>query len=404
LGTKTQKKDINMRLCVISSLYHPFLGGLGRQAQLLTEKFAEEGLKVFVITRKMKGTPSAFFSPKVKVYRVWSIRPYIHTFEKVKLINILISLTFSISCAILVFRKRRCYDVVHFHGASLPLFSQILLLKFLDKKIIAKVAAANIGTEAGSFRGRFFGIGNLLTRLLRLADAFIATTIEIENGLLNDGFSNKKIMRIPNFIDFKVFSPASIRKKIELRKELDFSGYRIVLFSGKFIVRKGVKVLLEAWREVIRKFPDAHLILLGDGPIFGEMIRKAVDLGIDSSVYFRGHMQRVTDFLQAADIFVLPSLQEGMPNSLLEAMACGLAPVATRIGGVTDIIIDNENGVLVEPDDSYSLAQGILKLLVEKELVRRIALNAHQTIRDFYSIEDISKSYRVLYQNLLNFS
>jgi glycosyltransferase involved in cell wall biosynthesis len=404
LGAETGKKDMNIRLCVVSSLYHPSLGGLGRQAQLLTERLAEEGIKVFVIARRLKGTPSATFSPKVKVYRAWSIRPYIHTFEKIKLVNIFISLTFSMNCALLLIRERRSYDVVHFHGASLPVFSQILLLKLLRKKVIAKVAAANIGIEAGSLSGRYFGVGYLTRRLLRFVDAFIATTTEIEKGLLNDGFSAEKIKRIPNFIDFTVFSPASMKKKQKLRKQIGLKGKKIVLFSGRFIGRKGIRVLLEAWRDVIKKSPSAQLILLGDGPLFDKMKRMAEEFSIDGSVEFRGHILQVTDFLQAADIFVLPSLQEGMPNSLLEAMACGLAPVATRIGGVVDIIIDDKNGVLVEASDFQELTQGLLKLLNEKELVRVIGSNAYQTIRDFYSLDNITARYSEVYQSLLNVS
>ena len=162
MGTETGKKRLNIRVCVVSPLYHPSLGGLGRQAQLLTERLAAEGLNIFVIARRMKGMPQATYSPAVKVYRAWSIKPYLHNFEEVRLINILVSLTFSLSCALLLFQKRREYDVVHFHGASLTLFFNLPILKIFGKKVIAKVAAAKVGTEAGSLKGHYFGIGNLI--------------------------------------------------------------------------------------------------------------------------------------------------------------------------------------------------------------------------------------------------
>jgi glycosyltransferase involved in cell wall biosynthesis len=390
----------DLRVCVVSPLYHPSLGGLGRQAQLLTEKLAENGMQMLVIARRMKGMPPAVFNPKVKILRAWSMRPYTYTFEKVKLTNILISLTFSLSCAFLLIRERNKYDIVHFQGASLPLFLNLPLLTFLRKKVLAKVASANLGIEAGSLRGRYLGLGNFISKLLLLVDAFIATTEEIENGLRRDGFSGEKIKRIPNFIDFSVFGTATADQKKHLKNKLGLGKDPCVVFSGRFIQRKGINFLLEAWKKVVGNVATARLILLGDGPLLGEMKTLTRELGIGDSVDFRGHVHEVPDFLRAADIFILPSLQEGMPNALLEAMACGMAPVGTRIGGVVDLIQEGVNGILAEPGDSDGLAEGMLKLLRDKHLADAIALRSYETIRDHYHLDSIVPRYRDLYQKL----
>ena len=392
---------MNFRLCVVAPLYHPSLGGLGRQAQLLTERLAGEGIQIFVIARRMKGMPPAEFNAKVKVYRAWSIKPYIHTFEKVKLGNILISLTFSVSCAFLLIRRRKEYDIVHFHGASLPLIFNISLLKLLRKKAIAKVAAANVGTEAGSLKGRYFGLGMFFIKLLGMVDAFIATTGEIEMGLLGDGFPAEKINRIPNFIDFTVFGPATADEKEHLKKKLGLGEYPQVVFSGRFIERKGISFLLRAWKIIVDRASHARLILLGDGPLLENMKTLAKNLGITDSVDFRGHVRDIQDYLRAADIFILPSLQEGMPNSLLEAMACGIAPVGTRIGGVVDLVNHGANGILVEPGDVDSLADGMLKLLKDEHFTNAIAQRAGETIRDSYHLDTIAPKYRELYMRLM---
>ncbi|HBO84301.1 MAG: hypothetical protein A2073_01525 [Deltaproteobacteria bacterium GWC2_42_11] len=399
--TISGKKGLNIRLCVVSALYHPSLGGLGRQAQLLTERLAEEGIDIFVIARRMKGMPQAVFSPKVKVYRAWSIKSNLHNFEEVRFVNIMVSLTFSFSCAILLFLKRKKYDIVHFHGASLPLFFNLPLLKILRKKVIAKVAAAKIGTEAGALQGRYLGLGNLIIRLLQRVDAFVATTAEIEEGLRGDGLSATKISRIPNFVDFALFAFLSTEIKNPLKVRMGFGNSPLVTFSGRFIPRKGINFLLRAWKEVIKDFPDARLLFLGDGPLLCDMEKMARDLDIIGSVDFRGHINNITNFLHATDIFVLPSLQEGMPNSLLEAMACGLPVVATQIGGVVDVVKDGENGVLVEPGNYHDLAKGILKLLRGKEFARRIAFNAFCSIKKFYSLDNIARKYIELYKELL---
>lgn len=386
-----------MRLCIVSALYHPSLGGLGRQAQLLTERLSEEGVDLFVIARRMKGMPPAVFNTKVKVYRAWSIKPYLHNFEEVRPVNILISLTFSMSCALLLFWKRKEYDIVHFHGASLPLFFTLPMLKVFRKRVVAKVAAAKIGTEAGSLRGRYGGVGNLIIRLLHGVDLFIATTSEIEAGLREDGFPRTKIRRISNFVDFHLFAPAPAHIKGQTKRRMGLENGPVVTFSGRFVLRKGIHLLLEAWKGVANDFPDARLLLLGDGPLLAEMRELATRLGIASSVDFLGHVPQVTEFLQATDLFVLPSLQEGMPNSLLEAMACGLPAVATRIGGVVDIIQDGENGILVDPGDVNGLAEGMRKLLKDEGLAGSIASRAFQTIQDFYSLDSIASKYVEIY-------
>lgn len=394
-------KSSNAKVCVISPLYHPSLGGLGRQAQLLTERLAEKGVRLFVIARRMKGMPQAVFSHDVKVYRAWSIKPYLHNFEEVTLVNILVSLTFSISCGFLLFRKRKDYDIVHFHGASLPFFINLPLLKIMKKKVVAKIASARLGIEPGSLKGRYYGLGNLIIKLLRKADVFIATTGEIEEGLLQENFPKPKINRIPNFVDFRLFSPASLDIKNKIKTKLEFGNAAVVTFSGgQFIPCKGLNFLIEAWRDVINVFSDARLLLLGNGPTMEDMKKLAMTLGIADSVEFCGRVSQITDYLHATDVFVLPSLQEGMPNSLLEAMACGLPVVATRIGGVVDIVKDGENGILVEAGDSKSLARGIIRLLNDREFAGHIASNAFQTIKNFYSLDSIAPKYVELYRRL----
>lgn len=389
-------------ICVVSPLYHPYLGGLGRQAQLLTERLAEEGMEVFVIARRMKGIPHAEFHPEVRVFKAWSLRPHVYHMPDVNLSNLLTSLSFCISCALILWRQRRRYKVVHFHGAGLPLILNLPLLKLLKKKVIAKVAAAGLGTEAGSLKGRYLGVGSLMAKALRWVDAFVATSDEIREGLLNDGVDERKIWRIPNFIDLKTYKQVEPSTKKELKKRLGLPDTPLVLYSGRFVVRKGINYLLEAWVGVQKDFPQARLVLLGEGMLFNEMKRLAEDLGISTTTYFLGHVTNVQEYLYVSDIFVLPSLQEGMPNSLLEAMACGLPVVATKIGGVVDIIEDGIDGVLVEPGNVRGLADKIIQLLRRKDIAERVAHNAYHKIKNHYSLDSVAQRYIQLYRSIIN--
>jgi glycosyltransferase involved in cell wall biosynthesis len=390
-----------IRLCVVSALYHPSLGGLGRQAQLLTERLAEDGVRVFVIARKMKGVPPAEFSPKVKVLRAWSLRPQVYHMPEVNLVNLFTSLSFCITCSWLLWKYRNQYDMVHFHGAGLPLVVNLPLLKLLRKKVIAKVAAAGLGTEAGSLRGRYFGMGTLLAKLLQKVDAFVAISEEIKEGLLRDRVEEARIWRIPNFVDLRQYRRAELSEKLQLRRRLKLPDGILVIYSGRFVQRKGIKYLLEAWVEVQREFPQARLLLLGDGQTHEDMKRYAERLGISKSVLFLGHVSNVQEYFCGADLFVLPSLQEGLPNALLEAMAVGLPVVATCIGGVEDVVENEKNGLLVPPADSRALAEAIKRLISDKDFAKELAHNGYLTVKERFSLDRIVKEYVSLYERLI---
>ena len=385
------------KICVVSPLYHLSLGGLGRQAVALTEMLAERGLNVFVVTRKLDVSPCDF-KDDVPIFRVWALRPKTYMLEDITLTNILISISFSISCALLLFKKRRDYTIVHFHGASIPLFINLPILKFLGKKVIAKVAAAKLGAEAGSLKGKYSIFGFLLRIALKRVNVFVAISKEIEEGLLEDGILLQRIQNIPNFVDTKIFSPA---KKEKIKENLNICGKKCVIYSGRLVARKGIEVLLLAWKDVLKIFPEARLIIIGEGPLERNLKNMADQLDVENTVGFIGRVDNIIDYLHATDIFVLPSFQEGLPNSLLEAMACRLPVVATRIGGVVDVVKDGENGILVNPGDSNDLTEGLLRLLKDDELAAYIALNAYKTIRNSYSIDSIATRYIELYRQLL---
>jgi glycosyltransferase involved in cell wall biosynthesis len=388
------------RVCVVSALYHPDLGGLGRQAQLLSERLRKEGVELFVIARKMEMDGRAAFSPSVEVVRVPSLFPKHHILEEISLKNILISVIFSLGCLYVLIRRRKSYDLVHFHGASVPLFVALPFLKWLGKKVVAKVAAANLGTEAGSLSGRYWPLGNVLARMMKRVDGFIAISAEIREGLIRDGIAQAKILDITNFIDPEIFRPPMSGEKTRLKERFGYSGKTLLLFVGRLVPRKGVPHLLETWKEVSPDFPDARLLILGDGPLLDVLVELATRLEISGTVHFAGRVDNVPEYLRVADVFVLPSLQEGMSNSLLEAMASGLPAVASRIGGVVDVVEDGKNGLLVDPADRFAFSESLRRVLRSAALRARLAQYAIETIRTSYGLEARVRSYRELYERI----
>lgn len=377
-----------MRVCIVCPVYHPELGGIGRQAVSLTEELNKIGINFFVITRKLKGAPS--FSPEVKSIKLWAFRPSVYRIEKKTLSNLMTSVTFSLNLLSTLIKKRKEYDLVHFHGASIPLLITIPFLKFFKKKVISKVSSAKLGIEAGSFYGRYWFLGKFFIHILRSVDAFVAISEEIKEGLLTDGYEQSRIYRIPNFVDISIFYPD--RKKETTDKT--------VIFTGALDKRKGADILLEAWKDVSETFPHGHLIILGNGPMKASLKMKAKDLGISDRVTFAGHVNNVPDYLRRVDLYVLPSLQEGLPNSLLEAMSCGLPVIASKIGGVVDVVEDGKSGVLFEPGNVLDLSSAMIRLLKDAELRQRLGAEARRRIVESFSIDRIAKEYIKLYEGL----
>lgn len=390
-----------LRVCVVSPLYHTSLGGVGRQALALTEKLESLGVRVFVVARKMKGAPKCRFSNQIRIYRVRAFRPYVHNLVGMSLLNLITSLSFSLGAALVLFKKRKEYDLVHFHGASLPLIFNIVSLKSYQKKVIAKVAAAKLGTEAGSLKGKYSILGLALIWMLKKVACFIATSKEIKEGLLKDGFDKDKIVRIPNFIDRSTFYPSDEQSKAQIKNKLGLSNTKIVTFSGRLVERKGVQILLEAWSRLMRDHQNIVLLILGGGPLEKKLKQQSRILGIEVCVKFCGFVNNIRDYLVVTDVFVCPSFQEGFPNSVLESMAYGLPVIGTKIGGVVDVIKDGENGLLVDAGDIDQLANAMKKLLSDGEYALTLGENALKTITRHYDLNVISSKYVELYRTLM---
>ncbi|MBU4320538.1 MAG: glycosyltransferase [Nitrospinae bacterium] len=150
-------------------------------------------------------------------------------------------------------------------------------------------------------------------------------------------------------------------------------------------------LMLELWHRVV---------ILGTGELMEDLRRSTVALGITEVVVFRGNVPNVLDYLQVTDLYLLTSEAEGMPNSLLEAMACRLPVIATKIGGVVDVIESGRNGILVPCGDVSALRDAILFLLSDPSERERLAVEAYRTIRENYYIEAVASRYADLYRSL----
>lgn len=384
--------------------YYPLVGGSEIQCRLLVRALARTGMPVIVFTRRVKpGLPT---HERVDGVPVWRLPPS-------GLGRVWKELGFAVTASLSLFRHRKKYGAVHLHsGTSLAGACAILTAKALGKRTVVKVATAgDIAKQVIEMTGRAAASPTLLHRMvnafinaaLKRADRMVCISREIHDELLRHGFATERIAVIPNAVDVNVFSPVNVSERKALRNRLGLPADRLLaVFSGRLIHRKGVDVLLSAWRELGARQRTAVLVILGSGATSLDdtehtLRLESQDLG--NSVRFLGERPEVLPYLQSADLFVFPSRREGLPNALLEAMATGLPCVASAIGGNTDLVTHGETGLLFESGNVKELARQLNRLLADPGLRARLGAAARSRAVAHYRMETLLPRFRTLYGN-----
>lgn len=238
---------------------------------------------------------------------------------------------------------------------------------------------------------------NMIDRLvLRDFGAVVAVSAAVRDKLLHSGIANDKVLLIRNGVDASKFGGAM--DVLEIRREFGFGATdKIIGAVGRLSREKGHSDLLQACERILTHEPNSRLLIVGDGPLRGELVRKAKALGLDQRVVFAGQRQDVAKLLSAMDVFVLPSLTEGQPMALLEAMAAGRAIVATAVGDVPAILKGGDAGILVAPGDTIGMADGILRLLRDASQASAYSRRAKTEVIEHYSSAAMAKEYLKVY-------
>ncbi len=366
--------------------FSPLEAGAEIQCRRLSRELVARGNPVLVLTQALPGAQSEDKVDTVPVYRVGATGN--------KKIN---SLVYVIAGFFWLLKRRTTLDVLHAHMASSPALLAAFAGKVFRKPTLLKFAGSRATGDVATSSATWYGRLKLL--LLRaFIGYFVCPSNEIRRELVRAGFPESKITVIPNGVDTTQFRPASPEEKNKLRQALGLPlNGTIILYSGRLEQGKGVEILVSAW-QALQPAQKAHLIIVGDGSLRSGLEQQA--RATSTPVIFFGWQENVEDFLRASDIFVLPSFGEGMPNSLLEAMACGLLCIATDIGGITELLRDKENGLLVPPRDTAALTAALRILLTDSAHSRTMGENARACMEKDLSLSIIASRYATLYQQL----
>jgi glycosyltransferase involved in cell wall biosynthesis len=373
-----------LRVCYVVSYFHPFASGAERQALAQGLELVRRGHVVHVITRSVPGYPV-----DEEDYQGIFIHRCVRTSDR----GPLFALSF-VSGVIRALRALRFeLDLVHTHQALWEAVATGLARPLLPGiPTLVQPASAGYYGEADELR-RTRGSA-LLRRMILRNTGLAAISAEIERQWLELGVPKGRIVRTASGVDADHFRPGASLLETRLLPRPR------VIFTGRLHPQKNLPLLLEAWKEVIRQV-SANLILVGPGSDRDALSQLAVQLGIADRVQFVEAVADPADHLRAADVFVLPSLAEGMSNSLLEAMATALPCVVSGIGGNSDLVADHETGRLVASATPQAWASTLLELLGDPVEARRLGTAARQRIDNEYSLRIVVDRYLKLYAEMI---
>jgi len=307
------------------------------------------------------------------------------------------------------------HKLLPFYLASIPwrLLADrpdILHCHLIPSNIIAKPLGALLGVPVVINHDHTNDTRRADSRLLLALDRFsnrfashiVAVSASCRDFLIaRESIPASDVTLVPNAIDLRRFSPAAARRdqaRVELRLP---TSARVVAGVGRLNPQKNFSLFLDIAAQLAPRFPDLHFLLAGDGPEEKMLREKAAALGIADRVTFSGYVADTRLVYLAADVLLMPSRYEGLPMTLLEAMAMGLPVVASQLDGIAEVISDGREGFLVPSDDASLFVERTAALLQDAELSSRIAQNARAKIEASFSVERMTSAVEEIYDRFL---
>jgi glycosyltransferase involved in cell wall biosynthesis len=286
--------------------------------------------------------------------------------------------------------RRERIDVVHTHQFGSNFWGTLVAR-------LARVPVVIAHEHTWSYEGE--PLRKLADRLVisRLADAFVAVSREDRRRMIEIERIDPRVIRyMPNGI-----TPLPAADGRGIRAELGIEPEAPVIGTVSVLRRqKALDVLLHATAELVRSRPDVHVLIAGSGPQRERLEGLVRELGLEHRAHLLGHRADVPDVIQALDVAVTSSGYEGSPLSVMEYMAAGKPVVATRVGGVPDLVDDGETGLIVEPRDPHALAEAVLRLLDDPELRARMGSRGAERQRTEFSADAMVRRTEQLYETL----
>ncbi|MGH8218214.1 MAG: glycosyltransferase family 4 protein [Steroidobacteraceae bacterium] len=400
------------RICWLTEEFPPETGGTGMVAARIARALAPH-VPVCVVTRQLRPARPArdrFGQARVRRIRPAGVLKGAGWRALPALAFYLARLTF------LLTSEARRYDIIVVSSMKIMPLVAVPICRLLRKRCIVRLEspfelvqpiAAESLSSMGSLVSRPLSrlLGVMQRYVLARADCVIAISHDIEARLREVSCPPERILRLPNPIDLERFRPIGEDERRAMRERLGLPLARtLVLYVGRLSRAKGVLLLIEAWRELIDRHPNLYLVFAGSGKgswdsCEDELKQQARAGGLDASVRFVGETDRVEHYMQAADLYVLPSEYEGFSLSIGEALGCALPAVVTSVGAAPELIRDGVNGYLFAPKDRRALIEAVSTALEQRDRWPQLRRLARETAERF-GLQQIVCQYLALFRTL----
>ena len=376
------------RVLIVIAGFYPLIGGAEKQGLELCKELRKSGIETQVLTFQLQPE----WPTQEEIEGVPVTRMQLPGIGLRGLANL------TLFCHLL--RGLGEYDIIHNLMVSTYTTVCVVVGKLFDKPVVVKLA--NSGQRNDLLlvsQSTPWPVSQWVRRSVLAVDAIVAICSVIRDELLEYSVQEERIYSIPNGVDLDFYAPADEMLRCKRRHELNLpQDVCTVLRVGTLMPKKGVEVLFEAWKQIADCNPDALLLSVGGYP---EEVRQQLTQPWGNRVHFVPNTDNVLPYYQAADIFVLPSFAEGLSNALLEAQACGLPSVVTRVGGNPEVVNHGENGLVVEPGDVDGLAAALKRLVDSHKLRIQMGQRAREKSQR-YAMSGVVQQYITLYQQLVN--
>jgi glycosyltransferase involved in cell wall biosynthesis len=365
-------------LRVVSDLYPAVVGGIGIHAHQISSSQARLGHEVTVLTLNQKKLPE---NELVNGYRVVRFPSYFTICGN----------SFAPGLILEILRRKKAVDIIHAHSHLFFSTNVCALARLLHSAPLIITNHGLISASAPAWLNTLYKY-TFSTATFHIADHIICyTDIEKEN-IEKLGIDHRKISVIHNGVDTNLFAPANSPWHKNAKQ---------IIWVGRFVLGKGVEYLIEAFSQIQKKIPDIRLVLVGEGPEKSRIEQKIQDAHLQSSVVIIDFLENseLPGFYRNSNVFVLPSLMEGVPRTLLEAMSCGVPVVTTNLPHLLDIV--DGNGLVVPPKDPTLLSDAILTILEDASLAEKMGQRGGHKIEQEYSWEDTVKKTLALYESII---
>jgi glycosyltransferase involved in cell wall biosynthesis len=395
----------NLNVCFVTPEYFPISGGTGAYVYYLSHSLQKLGHNVHVVARDKQDSEKTVNG--IHVHYIKGIGNALTRYWR---------FARSASKKIKELNKQNTFDIIH---SNLPLVPSFAIPNDSAKAIVCAVHSTWKGEAIVTKRDNPKELNpnekamlrfNVVLRsyekkLMNRSDALIAVSKYTVDELTElYGIKEEKIHVIYNGVDVDKFKPRPNRA--ELRQEFGLEeDKKIVLFVGRLYHRKGLEILLHSIPPVLKEFSNVKFVISGKGfKQKEESLRNlAKELDIEDKVTFLGYVpdEKLPRLYSASDIFVLPAIYENFPFAILEAQSTGLPVISTRVGGIPEFLVDNENGFVIDPGDSTQLTQKVLTLLQNPKLAKEMGDRGRKLIEEKFDWRLITGQVIDLYHKLL---